>query len=234
MRALKTLGPEVVVNKPLTTHTDPILTITYTPSPPDLTIRTIVAAISMAGQPSTNFTAAIHRPPSLEDRARHMQRREQRHLLWRLLFSVVAAIPTFILGIVYMTLVPAENPTRMWLEEPLWAGNASRAEWALFFLATPVMFYSAGMFHRRSLKEIYALWRKGSRIPVWKRFIRFGSMNLLVRTEFHYYSEYSSLTVGLSGVHRGGSSLFCIHRLACPRCRTRSFSIWHGRHYDLF
>jgi P-type Cu+ transporter len=24
------------------------------------------------------------------------------------------------------------------------------------------------------------LWRRGSRVPVWKRFVRFGSMNLLV------------------------------------------------------
>ena len=95
--------------------------------------------------------------------------------------SIVAAIPTFIIGIVYMTLVSSDNPTRMWFMQPMWTGNVSRAEWALFFLATPVMFYSAGMFHRRSLKEIYALWRRGSRVPVWKRFIRFGSMNLLVR-----------------------------------------------------
>ena len=181
MGALKTLGSSVTVTKPLLSHTDPILTVEYTPSPPELTIRTIVFTISQAGEPSAPFTAAVHHPPSLEDRARYMQRREQRHILTRLLFSVVAAIPTFILGIVYMTLVPADNHIRMWLEEPLWTGNASRAEWALFFLATPVMFYSAGMFHRRSLKEIYALWRKGSRTPVWKRFIRFGSMNLLVR-----------------------------------------------------
>lgn len=33
----------------------------------------------------------------------------------------------------------------------MWTGNVSRAEWALFFLATPVMLYSAGMFHRQSL-----------------------------------------------------------------------------------
>jgi P-type Cu+ transporter len=32
----------------------------------------------------------------------------------------------------------------------------------------------------RSLKELRALWRRGSRVPVWKRFVRFGSMNLLV------------------------------------------------------
>ncbi|KAI0751648.1 heavy metal translocatin [Daedaleopsis nitida] len=182
MTALRTLGPEVEVTKTLTSHTDPILTVTYTPSPPRLTIRTIIKTIEGAGESSTHFTATIHRPPSLEDRARYMQRREQRHMLQWLLFSIVGAIPTFIIGIVYMTLVPADNATRMWFEEPIWAGNVSRAEWALFFCATPVMFYSAGVFHWRSIREIYALWRKGSRVPVWRRFVRFGSMNLLVST----------------------------------------------------
>ena len=55
-------------------------------------------------------------------------------------------------------------------------------QWATFFLATPVMFYSAGIYHRRSMKEIWALWKKGSRVPVWRRFVRFGSMNMLVST----------------------------------------------------
>ncbi|KAI0698532.1 heavy metal translocatin [Cerioporus squamosus] len=160
MHALEAMGPQVSVSKPVSSHTDPIVTAEYTPSPPELTIRTIIRAIENAGD-DQQFT---------------------RHILWRLLFSVVAAIPTFIIGIVYMTLVPSNNATRMWFMQPMWTGNVSRAEWALFFMATPVMFYSAGMFHRRSLREIYALWRKGSRVPVWKRFIRFGSMNLLVST----------------------------------------------------
>ena len=182
MDAMKALEPSVVVTKPITSYTDPIFTVEYTPFPPDLTIRTITAVIANAAGPSAEFTATIYHPPSLEDRARYMQRREKRHMLTRLLFSVIVAIPTFILGVVFMTLVSAESATRKWLEEPLWTGNASRAQWALFFLATPVMFYSAGVFHRRSLKELYALWRKGSRTPVWKRFVRFGSMNLLVST----------------------------------------------------
>ena len=181
MNALKALGKDVIVDKPLTSHTDPILTLTYTPNPPNLSIRTIIKVIEGAGEPDTHFNTAIYRPPSLEDRARYMQRREQQHMLMRLLFSVVAAIPMLIIGVVYMTLVSSTNHVRMWLMEPIWAGNTSRGVWAMFFMATPVMFYSAGMFHRRSLREIYALWKKGSRTPVWKRFIRFGSMNLLVR-----------------------------------------------------
>ncbi|KAI9066790.1 heavy metal translocatin [Trametes sanguinea] len=200
MAALKTLGSDVEISKPLTSHSDPVLTVTYTPAPPALTIRTVIHAIESAGDEKAHFTATIHKPLSLEDRARFMQRREQRNLLLRLVFSIIVAIPTFIIGIVFMTLVPSGNATRMWFEEPIWAGNASRAEWALFILATPVMFYSAGMFHRRCLKELYALWRKGSRVPVWKRFVRFGSMNMLVSTgvTVAYFASIALLALAAS------------------------------------
>ncbi|GJE84166.1 heavy metal translocating P-type ATPase [Phanerochaete sordida] len=181
MALLKGYEDRVTIEKPITSYTDPIIRLSYTPSPPDFTIRTILDAINVATAASSHpFTATIYHPPSLEERARRMQAKEQRALLVRLLFSVVVAIPTFIIGVVYMSLVPASNADRMWWMRPIWSGNASRIQWALFFCATPVMFYGAGTFHRRSLKEIYSLWRRGSRVPVWRRFVRFGSMNMLV------------------------------------------------------
>ena len=157
---------------------NPVIRLTYEPSPPAFTIRDIVSVIVSSS--STFFKVSVHKSPTLEDRARLLQAKEKRSLLYRLGFAVVVAIPTFIIGIVFMSLVSAQNPTRIFLMEPMWSGNASRLQWSMFFLATPVMFYSAGSFHRRSLKEIYALWRRGSRTPIWKRFLRFGSMNLLV------------------------------------------------------
>jgi P-type Cu+ transporter len=177
MSSLVKFGNQVTVEKPLTEN-DPILRLTYQPSVPSLTIRTIISTISECNSPP--FNVSIYKPPTLEDRARAMQKHEQQSILYRLLFSVVVAIPTFILGIVYMSLVPSSDATKAYLMQPIWTGNTSRIQWALFFLATPVMFYSAGMYHMRSLKEIRALWRRGSRTPVWKRFVRFGSMNLLV------------------------------------------------------
>ena len=156
---------------------DPILRLTYGPSPPSFTIRDVVSSIMSSNSPP--FKVTIHKPPSLEDHALLIQARERRNLLYRLGFSVIIAIPTFIIGIVFMSLVSSENPTRSSLMEPMWTGNASRIQWSLFFLATPVMFYSAGSFHRRCLKEIRILWRT---VPIWKRFLRFGSMNLLVCT----------------------------------------------------
>ena len=168
----------VTVLKPTTSHTDPIVQISYTPEASVFTIRTIISAIASAGSPS--FGVSVYHPPTLEERARHMQLHERWNLLYRLAFSFIVAIPTFIIGILYMTLVSHQDSTRMYLMTPVWAGRVSRAEWALFIMSTPVMFYSAGTFHRRSIKEIRALWRKASKTPIWKRFVRFGSMNLLV------------------------------------------------------
>ncbi|KAF8195942.1 heavy metal translocatin [Mycena galopus ATCC 62051] len=178
MAALEALGPRVVVVTPLTSYTDPVVTLSYEPGPPSFTIRTIIAALESANSPP--FDVTIHRPPSLEERAKAMHAREQRRLLLRLLFTVVVAVPTFVIGIVFMSLVKDGNPTKDYLMAPMWTGNTSRSTWALFFLALPVMFYSAGLFHRRSIKEILALWKRGSRTPIYQRFIRFGSMNLLV------------------------------------------------------
>lgn len=195
---------QLTVDNPIMNYLDPILQVTYTPSSPAFTIRSIITAIAHAKPPSagTHYSATLYTPPTLEDRTRAMQQHEKHLLLRRLLFSVIVAIPTFIIGIVYMSLVPASDPTRQFFMRPMWTGNTSRAEWALFFLATPVMFYSAGMFHRRSLKEIRALWRPGSRTPVWKRFVRFGSMNMLVSTGVSVAYFSSIVLLGLAAAQK--------------------------------
>ncbi|KAL1857913.1 hypothetical protein Plec18167_001683 [Paecilomyces lecythidis] len=156
---------------------DPILKVTYTPAPPTLTVRSILSAIQESNQA---FTPSIYHPPSIEDRSRAMQLHERHRLLSRLFFVFLVTIPTFLIGIVFMSLVPSTNPVRRYLEEPAWAGRVSRNEWALFIMTTPVMFYGTDVFHVRAMKEIRALWRPGSRVPILRRFYRFGSMNLLI------------------------------------------------------
>jgi len=177
--SLAHFGSQVTVEKSISSQHDPIIRVAYEPSAPLFTIRDIMSAISTSKSPP--FDVTIHKPPSFEDRARSVGIQERRHLLIRLIFTIAVAIPTLVIGIVYMSLVSKTNATRLFFMKQMWAGNASRAQWSLFFLATPVMFFSAGIFHRRGAKEIIALWRKGSKTPIWKRFIRFGSMNLLVR-----------------------------------------------------
>ncbi|KIJ20002.1 hypothetical protein PAXINDRAFT_126360, partial [Paxillus involutus ATCC 200175] len=198
MDALQKLQPQISITKPFSDYTDPVIEILYEPAPPDFTIRRIISSIISADP--TSFKASLHRPPTLEQRTRSMQLREQRTLLKRLLFTFVIAIPTFIIGVVCMSLVPSGNQTRDYLMEPMWNGNASRIQWSLFFLATPVMFYGAGLFHRRSIKEIVALWRNGSTTPIIKRFTRFGSMNLLVSTgvSVAYFASIALLALAAS------------------------------------
>ena len=195
---------------------DPILRVTYEPSPPAFTIRDVISAIMMSNTPQ--FRVTICSPPPPEDRARLVQVKERRNILHRLSFSAIIAIPTFIIGVVFMSLASPRNPTRKFLMEPMWTGNASRIQWSLFFLATPVMFYSAGIFHKRSLKEIRALWGRGSRTPLWKRFLRFGSMNLLVRAFLPCLST-SSAVFNITGIFWCLGGIFLFHRLAGPgRC----------------
>ncbi|KAK4871390.1 hypothetical protein LT330_000627 [Penicillium expansum] len=172
----------------------PILKVTYTPQPPLLTVRTIISTINSAND---NFRATVYHPPSIEDRSRAIQHHERSRLLARLLFVFISAIPTFFIGIVFMSLVSSENSVRMYLEQTMWSGSVTRIEWALFIMSTPVMFYGTDVFHTRALKEVYALWRPGSRVPILRRFYRFGSMNLLISagTSVAYISSLAVLIV---------------------------------------
>ena len=145
-----------------------------------------------------------------------MQTHEQRVLLYRLVIAIIIAIPAFIIGIVFMSLVKDGNSTKTFMMQPIWAGNTSRSQWALFFLATPVQFYSANMFHRSSIKEIRALWRKRSTTPILKRFVRFGSMNLLVcisqpqsRTENHRNAQFQ-VSTGVSVAYFSSIALLAL------------------------
>lgn len=172
----------------------PRLTIAYTPDSPNFTIRHILHAIV---QVDKAFTVSIYHPPSLEERSQMMQRRHMRHIARRLLLAVLTAIPTFIIGIVYMSLVPGDNSGAMYLEQPIWAGQVSRMEWALFIMATPVYFFAADLFHRRMLSELVALWRPGSKTPILRRFYRFGSMDMLMSlgTTVAYFSSVAILGI---------------------------------------
>ncbi|KAJ3801623.1 E1-E2 ATPase-domain-containing protein [Lentinula aff. detonsa] len=191
--ALERMGCITIV-KPIQSFNDPIMTISYQPHPPSFTIRHIIQHMHSS---NPEFEVSVYHPPTVEEVSRSIQQRERRNLLIRLLFTIVVAIPTFIIGIVYMSLVPAGDPTKTFFMEPMWTGNTSRAQWALFFLATPAMFYSAGIFHRRSVKEIHALWKRGSTVPIVKRFTRFGSMNLLVSAgvSVAYFSSIALLAL---------------------------------------
>ncbi|KAH9907191.1 heavy metal translocatin [Xylariomycetidae sp. FL2044] len=173
------------------TRQRPILKIKYIPDTPKFTIRRILAAIE-ASDPE--FKADIYHPPTLEERSKQIHARHQKQILIRVLFAFVVAIPTFIIGIVYMGLVSEHDPGKMFLMRP-WASGISRAQISLFIMATPVYFLAADIFHRRAIKEIKSLWRPGSRTPILQRFYRFGSMNMLMSlgTTIAYVSSVSQM-----------------------------------------
>ncbi|KAF2806102.1 heavy metal translocatin [Mytilinidion resinicola] len=185
-------GDKIECEKPPLNEKTGLLRIKYLPSPPDFTIRHIVDSISAI---DAIFKPSIYHPPTLEERAHDMHARERRRILFRLVLSFTIAIPTFILGIVYMSLVPASNRQRRYLMEPMWAGNIPRIQWALFFLSTPVYLFAADTFHVRALKELRAMWRPGSRTPFFQRFYRFGSMNMLMSlgTTIAYFASIVEL-----------------------------------------
>lgn len=172
----------------------PILSVRYTPHAPTFTIRNIfntVASLNPAFQPS------MFKPPTIEERARDMHAQERKRTLFRLILCVMIAIPTFLLGIVFMSLINSKHPIRRYLMGSMWVGNATRLNWALFILATPIYFFAADTFHRRAIKEVKAMWRPGSRTPWLHRFTRFGSMNMLISlgTSIAYFASVVELAL---------------------------------------
>jgi len=196
LNGIETFGERVKIEKVLTVR-DPIVTVQYTPQAPDFTIRNIFSKIV---EMDPSFKPSIYHPPTLEERSRKIHAREQLRILIRAILTLVIAIPTLIIGIIYMSLVPESNSGRQFLMAPLRA-TVSRAQWALFIMATPVYFLCADVFHVRALKEIRSMWRPGSKTPLLQRFYRFGSMNMLmsVGTSIAYMSSVAQLIA--AGVH---------------------------------
>ena len=172
----------------------PVISISYRPRVPNFTIREILASIE---QIDSNFDAKVFHPPTLEDRSKDLRIAERNRMLQRLVLSALAAVPSLLIGVVWMSLVAESNAIRQYFETPIWAGAVTRAEWALFVLATPVFFLAADVFHVRALREIRSLWRKGSKVPLLRRFYRFGSMNLLISagTTVAYVSSLALLII---------------------------------------
>lgn len=199
--ALNLLSENIEVDK-LASLSDPILKLSYLPDSPRLTIRQIIQAIANSDE---SFKPIIHKPISIEERSQRMQKREQRHMLYRFVLALAAAVPSLVIGVVYMSLVPSSDGDRIYLEERL--HGVSRAEWSLLVIATPVYFFAADVFHLRALKELRALWRLGSPIPIPRRLYRFGSMNLLISlgTSIAYFASVAQVAISASS-HRASAT----------------------------
>lgn len=183
-------GDAIVIDDPITLQ-HPFVKFTYIPSPPSFTIRSVIQAIK-----DKNFEVEIIEDVTLDEHLRRIAKQETLKIAYRLALTTVLAIPTFVFGIVGMSLLPKMNPFKMWLDEPLWTGNVSRMTWILFFLATPVYFFAADIFHLKAFKEIRSLWKH--KTPWKRRLFRFGSMNLLMSLGTTVSYVASIVLLGLS------------------------------------
>lgn len=194
-------GSLKVVSKP--TRQTPILTISYVPAAPRFTIRRILQAIQ-ATDPA--FKASIYHRPTLEEESKQLDALHQKQMRLRAWFTTIVVIPTFVIGVIYMSLMPDHDAVKMFLMEP-WTSGISRAQIALCIMATPVYIFAADIFHRRAVTEIIALWKRkrgqqnDTRLQrvrnFLRRFYRFGSMNMLMSlgTTIAYVSSVSQLLV---------------------------------------
>lgn len=178
-----------IVNEPA--EQGAIMKVRYVPDAPTFTVRQILAAIEAS---DAALTASTYHRPTLEERSKQILRHHQLQLLYRVVLTGIICIPTFIIGIVYMSLVSNSNGSKQYLTAP-WTSGISRAQISMFIMATPVYFLAADLFHTRALKEIKALWRRGSRTPLLHRFYQFGSMNTLMSlgTTIAYVSSVAQL-----------------------------------------
>ncbi|KAG5420545.1 hypothetical protein I9W82_002426 [Candida metapsilosis] len=186
MSYLSHYGDAIVVIDPITLK-HPIIKFTYVPSR-DVTARQIVWDLNHLRDDGTgdytidedggSFTCELVKPVSVDEHIRKLAKSEVMNLALRLVLATVVAIPTFIFGIVAMSLLSKHHPFRVWVEEPIWVGNASRASWILLILATPVYLFAADTFHRKAIKEIKSLWLHKNSFK--NRLLKFGSMNLLM------------------------------------------------------
>jgi Cu+-exporting ATPase len=119
LEALSSSFPGLLAVDTPPSHEYPIITITYHPQHGIITIRDILATIHGV---SDQFKATIYHPPTIEERSRAMQLRERRRLLLRLLLSFIVAIPTFLISVVWVSLVPSTNRVRIFFQGKMWAG----------------------------------------------------------------------------------------------------------------
>jgi Cu+-exporting ATPase len=193
LSTLETSFPDIISIEVAPSVREPVITMLYRPSP-HITIRKILEVLSDI---EPVFQVSVFHPPTIEERSKKIQLKERNTYLRHWVLCIICAIPTFLIGIVWMALVPTTDPIRMFMEEPIWAGKVSRFEWVLFILSTPVMFYAAGPFHKKAILEIVSLWRPGNSAPILRRFLRFGSMNLLISlgVSISYFASIAMLAM---------------------------------------
>src|SRR5277367_961837 len=98
---LESLSPTITIEPQLFSTSHPELKLTYTPTQPGFTIRHILSTISSVNE---SFQVTLVKEAMIEKRAEAL-----RQLLKRLVMSFVISIPTFIIGVLLMSLLPSRS-----------------------------------------------------------------------------------------------------------------------------
>ncbi|WRT67903.1 uncharacterized protein IL334_004877 [Kwoniella shivajii] len=182
----------------------PIITLSYFPYHP-LTIRNLLQGISDV---APEFEAELFRTQSLSERSKSIQKREVKILASHLVVAITFAIPTFVIAIVAMILLPSHNQIRMEMMNPIW-GAANLGTLILWPLATIVQFGVGRIFYKRTVASMWPHVRRllplklrtesmrklPSRSLSWRILFSFGSMDLLVAlsTTVSYFASLAML-----------------------------------------
>lgn len=211
---LSTYGDTIIIEDPITLD-NPFIKFTYIPSA-SLTIRKFMfdlnhlVANDVGGyrlsDSNGTFNCDIVEPITMEERLNILSKKEVTSVARRLIIAFIFAIPTFIFGVVSMSLLSKSNKFRIWMGRPIWAGNVSRETWVLLFLSTPVYFFAADIFHKKALKEIKSLWAFKNSYK--KRFFQFGSMNMLMSlgTTISYVASIALLILSAQELPNSGGT----------------------------
>lgn len=188
MSYLSNFGEAVVIEDPITLD-QPFVRFTYIPNVEHgVGVRRFLSDLNhihpledgyyIDGADKNTFECHLAENVSMDEHLRQLSRKENRKIARRLFLATAVAIPTFVFGVVGMSLISKRNGFRVWLEEPIWKGNVSRVTWILLILSTPVYFFAADIFHVKAFKEVRSLWTQKNNFR--KRFFKFGSMSLLM------------------------------------------------------
>ncbi|SCU99963.1 LANO_0F04544g1_1 [Lachancea nothofagi CBS 11611] len=196
--ALSNFGrAELIIQDPISLKT-PFIKFKYIPDVErGVTVRSIIDTLlkTLSNGNDSNMRISIVKERSFGEHLKAISKRDMLKIAVRLVAATIFAIPTFVFGVVGMSLLSKHDKFRVWLEEPLWVGNISRVTWILFILSTPVYFFVDDIFHRKAFLEVRALWRQKNN---WqRRLFKFGSMNLLIclGTSVAYFSSIALLAI---------------------------------------
>lgn len=198
-----------------------ILKLTYSPSVmDDLQLRTILSIINSLDK----LTASIMEKENLQDHMNRIASKELKAIALRLSATFLFAIPSFVFGIVIMSLLPESNKVKLIMEKKV-LGNSTVLMWVLFGISTPVYLIIDFVFHKKSFNELRVLWKvnilfnrnvsKNKSLLArfnWriflKRFVMFGSMNLLISlgTSVAYFASVAMLI--LSAKQNPGEQMY--------------------------